>query len=164
MRCWWRSRSRWRCIWLLTRTALGLFIRAIGLNPVAARIAGVRARAITLWLYAFCGLAAGIAGLIISSNVKSADGNNAGQLLELDAILAVALGGTSLNGGRFTVAGTVLGALIIQTLTTVIYSSGLPPQVNLAFKAVLVFAAMLLQSAGIPRLPARPAGPLRTDA
>jgi galactofuranose transport system permease protein len=132
----------------LTRTALGLFIRAIGLNPEAAHIAGIRARGICLCLYTLCGLAAGIAGLIISSNVKSADGNNAGQLLELDAILAVALGGTSLNGGRFTVAGTVLGALIIQTLTTVIYASGLPPQVNLAFKAVLVFAALLLQSAG----------------
>ena len=133
----------------LNRTALGLFIRAIGLNPQAAHIAGIRARGISLCLYTACGLAAGIAGLIISSNVKSADGNNAGQLLELDAILAVALGGTSLNGGRFTVAGTVLGALIIQTLTTVIYASGLPPQVNLAFKAVLVFAALLLQSAGL---------------
>jgi hypothetical protein len=53
-------------------------------------------------VYAFCGLTAGIAGLIISSNVKSADGNNAGLLLELDAILAVALGGTSLLGGRFS--------------------------------------------------------------
>jgi ribose/xylose/arabinose/galactoside ABC-type transport system permease subunit len=131
----------------LSRTALGLFVRAIGLNPLAAHVAGVRARAIAFWLYVFCGLTAGIAGLIISSNVKSADGNNAGQLLELDAILAVAIGGTSLGGGRFTVAGTLLGALIIQTLTSVIYSSGLPPQANLAVKAVLVFAVLLLQSA-----------------
>jgi simple sugar transport system permease protein len=132
----------------LARTALGLFIRATGLNPVAAHIAGVRSRAITLLSYVFCGICAGTAGLIISSNVKSADGNNAGQLLELDAILAVALGGTSLGGGRFTVAGTMIGALIIQTLTSMIYSSGLPPQVNLAVKAVLVFAVMLLQSGG----------------
>jgi simple sugar transport system permease protein len=131
----------------LTRTALGLFVRAIGMNPAAAHIAGVRSRAISFWLYAFCGLTAGIAGLIVSSNVMSADGNNAGQLLELDAILAVALGGTSLAGGRFTVAGTLIGALIIQTLTSVIYSSGVPPQVNLAVKALLVFAVMLLQSA-----------------
>lgn len=135
----------------LTRTALGLFVRSIGLNPVAAHIAGVRARAISLWLYVFSGLTAGIAGLIISSNVKSADGNNAGQLLELDAILAVALGGTSLGGGRFTVAGTLLGALIIQALTSVIYASGVPPQANLAVKAVLVFAVMLLQSAQFRR-------------
>ena len=102
--------------------------------------------AITLCVYTFCSLAAGIAGLIISSNVKSADANNAGQLLELDAILAVTLGGTALTGGKFSLAGTVIGALIIQTLTSMIYSLGVPPEVNLVVKAALVFAVMLLQS------------------
>ena len=131
---------------LLSVTPLGLFIRAIGINPLAARIAGVRAGPITLALYAFSGLMAGVAGLIISSNVKSADANNAGQLLELDAILAVTLGGTALTGGKFSLAGTVLGALIIQTLTSTIYSLGVPPEVNLVFKAALIFVVMLLQS------------------
>ena len=131
---------------LLTLTPLGLYVRAIGINPAAARIAGVRARPITLALYAFCGLTAGLAGLIISSNVKSADANNAGQLLELDAILAVTLGGTALTGGRFSLAGTAIGALIIQTLTSTIYSLGVPPEVNLVFKAALIFVVMLLQS------------------
>ncbi|WNG41437.1 ABC transporter permease [Archangium violaceum] len=132
---------------LLTRkTALGLFIEAVGLNPVAARFAGVRSRAIIFWAYAFCGLCAGIAGLIVSSNVKSADGNNAGLLFELDAILAVVLGGTALNGGRFTLVGSVLGALIIQTLTTTIYSVGVPPEVTLVVKAVVVFLVSILQS------------------
>jgi ribose/xylose/arabinose/galactoside ABC-type transport system permease subunit len=132
---------------LLALTPLGLYVRAIGINPVAARIAGVRARPITLALYAFSGLCAGVAGLIISSNVKSADANNAGQLLELDAILAVTLGGTALTGGRFSLAGTAIGAVIIQTLTSTIYSLGVPPEVNLVFKAALIFAVMLLQSA-----------------
>ena len=101
--------------------------RAVRAHPSAA-IPKPRAwpacvrRAITLCVYTFCGLAAGIAGLIVSSNVKSADANNAGQLLELDAILAVTLGGTALTGGRFQLAGTVIGALIIQTLTSMIYS------------------------------------------
>ena len=130
----------------LARTALGLFIRAIGGNPEAARVAGIRAASITLCVYTFCGLAAGVAGLIISSNVKSADANNAGQLLELDAILAVTLGGTALTGGKFSLAGTVIGALIIQTLTSMIYSLGVPPEVNLVVKAGLVFTVMLLQS------------------
>jgi simple sugar transport system permease protein len=146
---------------LLTLTPLGLFIRAIGINPIAARIAGVRAQPITLCLYAFCGLMAGLTGLIISSNVKSADANNAGQLLELDAILAVTLGGTALTGGRFSLAGTVLGALIIQTLTSTIYSLGVPPEVNLVFKAALIFIVMLLQSpefrATLKRVAVRPA-------
>jgi simple sugar transport system permease protein len=144
---------------LLNATPLGLYIRAIGVNPVAARIAGVRARPITLCLYAFAGLMAGVAGLIISSNVKSADANNAGQLLELDAILAVTLGGTALTGGKFSLAGTVIGALVIQTLTSSIYSLGVPPEVNLVFKAALIFAVMLLQSpefrAGIRKLAVR---------
>jgi ribose/xylose/arabinose/galactoside ABC-type transport system permease subunit len=143
----WIATGLWGVLYLvLSRSALGLFIRAIGGNPEAARVAGVRSAAITLCVYSFCGLAAGIAGLIVSSNVKSADANNAGQLFELDAILAVTLGGTALTGGRFTLAGTVIGALIIQTLTSTIYSLGVPPEVNLVVKAALVFAVMLLQS------------------
>jgi len=132
---------------LLTRTALGLFIQSIGINPAASRVAGVHERLITVCVYVFCAFAAGVAGLVISSNVKSADGNNAGVLMELDAILAVTLGGTALTGGRFSVAGSVLGALIIQTLTSTIYSIGVPPEVNMVVKAGVVFVVMLLQSA-----------------
>jgi ribose/xylose/arabinose/galactoside ABC-type transport system permease subunit len=139
-------------VWLLvhlalTRTALGLFVQAIGVNPQAARVAGVKSGLITVGAYVFCGFAAAAAGLLISANVKSADGNNAGLLMELDAILAVTLGGTLLAGGRFSLAGSVIGALIIQTLTSTIYSIGVPPEVNLVVKAAVVFVVMLLQSA-----------------
>jgi len=136
---------------LARRTALGLFIEAVGLNPVAARFTGVRARSITFWVYAVCGLCSGIAGLIVSSNVKSADGNNAGLLFELDAILAVVLGGTSLSGGRFTLTGSLLGALVIQTLTTTIYAAGVPPEVTLVVKALVVFVVSILQSDPVRR-------------
>lgn len=140
-------------LWLLTRrTALGMFVEAIGVNPVASRLAGIRARSITFACYAVCGLCAGIAGLIVSSNVKSADGNNAGLLFELDAILAVVLGGTSLSGGKFTLAGSVIGALILQTLTTTIYSVGVPPEVNLVVKALVVFLVSILQSRKVREL------------
>jgi galactofuranose transport system permease protein len=139
-------------VWLalhlaMSRTALGMFVQAIGINPAAARLAGLPERLITVCVYVFCGFAAGVAGLIISSNVKSADGNNAGLLMELDAILAVVLGGTALTGGRFSLAGSVLGALIIQTLTSTIYSIGVPPEINMVVKAAVVFVVMLLQSA-----------------
>jgi simple sugar transport system permease protein len=90
---------------------------------------------------------AGVAGLIISSNVKSADANNAARCSSSMPILAVTLGGTALTGGRFSLAGTAIGALIIQTLTSTIYSLGVPPEVNLVFKAALIFVVMLLQSA-----------------
>jgi galactofuranose transport system permease protein len=131
---------------LTRKTALGLFIEAIGINPVAARLAGIRARGITFAVYAVCGLCSGIAGLIVSSNVKSADGNNAGLLFELDAILAVVLGGNSLDGGRFSLRGSILGALIIQTLTTTIYAVGVPPEVTLVVKGVVVLVVSILQS------------------
>ena len=135
----------------ITRTALGLFIQAVGINPTAARVAGVKARRLVFGVYGFCGACAGLAGLLISSNVKSADGNNAGQLMELDAILAVTLGGTALTGGRFSLTGSLIGALIIQTLTYAIYSLGVPPEIYLVVKAVVVFAVMLLQSAEFRR-------------
>src|SRR4051812_1598965 len=112
----WIAAALWMLLHLLlSRTALGLFVRAIGGNPEAARVAGVRAGAITMCVYTFCGLAAGVAGLIISSNVKSADANSAGQLLELDAILAVTLGGTALTGGALTPPGAGLGGPLLPT-------------------------------------------------
>lgn len=128
------------------RTALGLYIESIGINPTASRLAGIRARGITFACYAVCGLCAGIAGLIDSSNVKSADGNNAGLLIELDAILAVVFGGTSLAGGRFSLSGSLVGALIIQTLTTTIYAVGVAPEVTLVVKGLVVLAVSILQS------------------
>ncbi len=108
----------------------------------------MRSRLITVCLYVFCGLTAGVAGLIISSNVKTRTPTTPASSMELDAILAVALGRTALTGGRFSLAGSIVGALILQTLTSMIYSSGVPPEVNLVVKAVLVFAVMLLQSPG----------------
>jgi len=128
------------------RTALGLFLQAAGANPAAARLAGVNAAGLILAVYITCGLCGGLAGLMISANIQSADANNAGQMLELDAILAVTLGGTSLLGGRFSLRGSMLGALIIQTLTTSIYALGIAPEVTLVVKAAVVFAVSVSQS------------------
>ncbi len=132
---------------ILTRkTALGLFIESVGGNPIASRLAGIRGWAVMLAVYMFCGLCAGIAGLIVTSNISGADGNNAGLWYELDAILAVVIGGTSLNGGRFYLMGTVVGALIIQTLTTTIYMVGVSVEMILVVKAFVVIIVCLIQS------------------
>ncbi|WP_226669573.1 ABC transporter permease [Metabacillus litoralis] len=131
---------------LTRKTAIGLFIESVGANPEASRLSGINSKNILLMVYMFSGLCAGIAGLILSSNVASADGNNAGLWYELDAILAVVIGGTSLNGGRFYLMGTVIGALIIQSLTTTIYSIGIAPEINLVVKAIVVLIVCLLQS------------------
>lgn len=131
---------------LTRRTALGMLIESVGINPTAARLAGVRARGITLSVYVFIAVCACIAGLMISSNVTAADANNAGLWIELDAILAVVIGGTLLSGGRFSIVGTLVGALVLQTLTTTVYTAGIAPEVTLVFKAVVIIAVCLLQS------------------
>jgi ribose/xylose/arabinose/galactoside ABC-type transport system permease subunit len=128
------------------RSALGMLIEAVGGNREASRLAGIRSRGLILLAYTFSGLCAGIAGLMISSNVSSADGNNAGLWIELDAILAVVIGGTALAGGRYFLAGTMVGAVLIQTLTTTIYSIGIPPETTLLFKALVVTLVCLIQS------------------
>ncbi|MBP2389970.1 ABC transporter permease [Aeromicrobium fastidiosum] len=131
---------------VVRRTALGLLIQAVGINPEASRLAGVRSRSIVWTVYVFVAICAAVAGLMIASNTKAADANNAGLFIELDAILAVVIGGTSLAGGRFSLVGTAIGALFIQTLTTTVYATGIPPETTLVFKAVVVIAVCLLQS------------------
>ncbi|MGV8909700.1 MAG: ABC transporter permease [Propionicimonas sp.] len=131
---------------LTRRTALGLLIESVGINPEASRQAGVRARGLLFTVYAFCAVLAAIAGLILTSNQTAADANNTGLFIELDAILAVVIGGTSLNGGRYSLAGTLVGALVIQTLVTTVYTVGIPPIATMVFKAAVVTAVCLLQS------------------
>ena len=131
---------------LTRRTALGLLLESVGGSPTASRLAGIGARRITIMVYVVAGGFAGLAGLIYSANIKSADSISAGNLIELDAILAVVIGGTALIGGRFSIAGTVLGAILIQTLTVTVVAIGIPSEANLLFKAVVVVALCLSQS------------------
>lgn len=132
--------------WTLTRkTSMGLFIEASGANSKASRYMGIQVRLIKTFTYGFSGFCAGLAGLIITADIKAADANNAGIFMELDAIAAVIIGGT-INGGRFSMAGALIGALIIQSLTTTIITRGVPPQVVLVFKAVIIIIVALIQS------------------
>ena len=98
------------------------------------------------------GLLAGIAGIIYSSNIMAADANAAGDLIELYAILAVVLGGTSLMGGKFTIAGTVIGVLTIQTLKSTILFLGVPSAQSPLFFAVVVIVVVLIQSPRVHRM------------
>jgi simple sugar transport system permease protein len=137
-------------------SALGLLIEATGSNARASELAGIGTRATILAVYSWCGLCAALAGVIAAADIMGADANNAG--LWLDAILAVVIGGTSLFGGRFSLALAATGALIIQAMNTGILLSGYPPELNLLLKAAVVLAVLLLQSprlAGIASLAAR---------
>jgi len=131
---------------LVRASALGLFIEAVGLNPRASRYVGIDGRLVRLVVFTICGLCAALAGIIITADIQGADANNAGLWLELDAILAVVIGGASLSGGRFSLPMAVVGALVIQALSTTVVMSGVPPTYNLLIKSLVIVAVLLLQS------------------
>jgi len=134
-------------LFLLTRLIpLGLFIQATGGNSVASFYSGLNTRVVKLLVYLISGLCAGVAGIIMTSDVKAADANYMGLWLELDAILAVVIGGTAMTGGRYSLWGTIIGALIIQSLTTTILTRGVQVQYTLIVKAVVVIFVILIQS------------------
>lgn len=113
--------------WLLTRkTAIGLFIESVGINSRSSFFSGIGEKKIKLLAYTFCGFCAGIAGLVASSNIKTSDAYNIGLTLELDAILAVVIGGTLMSGGRFTLLGSIVGAWVMQAVTISMYAIGVP--------------------------------------
>lgn len=128
------------------KTAFGLAVESIGVNADSARLAGIKVQQ-NLWLiYIFCGVCAALAGLIESAGIKGADCNNCGLMIEMDGILAVAIGGTSLSGGRFSLISSVIGALVVQTITTMILAFGVAPEVIRVFKALIVIVVCLAQS------------------
>jgi len=133
--------------WILVRkTSIGMFIEAVGGNAKATYYSGISEKNIKLFVYVFCGFCAAIAGLILSSYVHSADGNNNGLNYELDAILSVVIGGTLMSGGRFSLLASVIGALVIWTFTITMYTFGVPANALLAGRAVLVLVVILLYS------------------
>lgn len=133
--------------WVLVRkTAIGLFIESVGINAKSTYYSGINEQNVKLFAYMFCGFCGAIAGLILSSYVHSADGNNNGLYYELDAILSVVMGGTLMTGGRFSLLASAIGAVVIWTFTVTVYSLGVPANALLAAKAVLVLMVILLYS------------------
>jgi galactofuranose transport system permease protein len=133
--------------WLMTRkTAIGMFIESVGINFRSSYFSGVDEKKIKLLVYTFCGFCAGIAGLVASSNVKTSDANNIGLTTELDAILAVVIGGTAMAGGRFSLLASMVGALVMQAITQSMYAIGVPAFALQAIKAIVVVFVILLYS------------------
>ncbi len=127
------------------RTAIGLFLESIGENRTASRYVGIRTKLITIGAFVFSAFCAGIAGLIHVAGESSTSPYNTGNMIELDAIAAVIIGGT-MWGGRFTLAGSIIGALIIQSLTTTVYFQRWPFEYSLVFKALVLIIVALIQS------------------
>jgi ribose/xylose/arabinose/galactoside ABC-type transport system permease subunit len=132
---------------LLRRTSLGLFVESVGISSRASLFAGINEKRIKLFAYVFCGLCAGIAGLVAVSSIRTTDANVIGLYTELDAILAVVIGGTLLGaGGRFSLLGSVLGAIVIQATMTSMYHVGVPASAITVVKAIVVIVVIVLYS------------------
>jgi simple sugar transport system permease protein len=128
------------------KTSIGLFIESVGVNARSSYYTGISEQNVKLLAYTFCGFCGALAGLILSSYVHSADANNIGLYYELDAILAVVLGGTLMSGGRFSILASIIGAIVIWTFTITVYTVGVPANALLAAKAMLVLIVILLYS------------------
>lgn len=135
------------CVALFTRlTAFGTFVESVGVNSSASRVTGLRSNRIIMIAYTLTGFLSGIAGLIYASRISSCDSNNAGLGYEMDAILAVVIGGTNMSGGKFSLAGTVVGSIIIRTITTLVLYFGVVSEAIMAFKALIIAVVIVLQS------------------
>lgn len=131
---------------LLRFTALGTYVQSVGISKKASRLSGFNSAKIILLCYVICGLCAGIAGLVATSRIYSADTNNIGLNMELDAILAVALGGNSLGGGKFNLAGSIIGAYTIQAITTTLLALGVSSAQAPVYKAIVVILIVVIQA------------------
>jgi simple sugar transport system permease protein len=147
--------------WLMTRrTALGMFIESVGINSRSSFFSGINERRVKLVAYMFCGFCAGMAGLVASSSIRTSDANNIGLNFELDAILAVVIGGTALGaGGRFSLFASIIGAIVMQAITTSMYAIGVPAHALLAVKGVVVVLVILLLSVQVREFVRRVAAP-----
>jgi simple sugar transport system permease protein len=131
---------------ILRRTALGLYVQSVGINRRASRLLGINSAKIIFICFVISGICAGIAGAVSSSRIYSADPNNIGKDLELDAILAVALGGNSLGGGKFKLAGSIVGAYTIQAISVTLFAMGVSVDQAPVIKAIIVIAIVAVQS------------------
>ncbi|THD42008.1 MAG: ABC transporter permease [Bradyrhizobium sp.] len=134
--------------WAIRRTLFGRYILAVGGNERAARLAGVPVNRVKRWVYAISGLCAGIAGLVVVSINSSSDANLVGLGMELDAIAAVAVGGTPFTGGQASVVGSLIGALLIQLLRYTLLANGVPDAAALVVKGAIIAGAVWSQQRG----------------
>lgn len=129
---------------ILRRTVLGVWIYAVGGNPAAARLSGIKVWSVLLFVYAASGLLAGLGGAMSAARLYAANGLQLGQSYELDAIAAVILGGTSFVGGIGTIWGTLIGALIIAVLSNGLTLLGVSDIWQFIIKGLVIIGAVAL--------------------
>jgi ribose/xylose/arabinose/galactoside ABC-type transport system permease subunit len=132
-------------VFLMRATAFGRYVLAVGGNESASRLAGIKTHRTKIMVYALSGLLAGLAGLVETARLGASDAQKVGLNIELDAIAATVVGGTALTGGRATVLGTLVGALIMQVITTSFNMRGYSVSWGFVIKAVIILIAVYIQ-------------------
>lgn len=133
-------------VWvLLTKTKFGRYVYAVGSNAKATLLTGVNVDWVQILVYALSGMLAGLAAFLYISQMGAVDTATAGRGLETDAIASVAIGGVSMAGGRGFVQGTFIGAIILNSINTILTALGVPAFVNDLIKGMLILAAVVLQ-------------------
>jgi simple sugar transport system permease protein len=127
-------------------TSLGLYVQSVGINGSSSRLVGLNSRIIKFMAFVICGILAGVAGLVGSSSIGSVNSGELGLSIEMDAILAVALGGNMLGGGKFSIAGSVIGAYTIQAITTTLYAMSVRADQLNVFKAFIIIVIIVASS------------------
>lgn len=131
---------------LVKLTSLGLYVQSVGISGSSSRLVGLSSRAIVFMAFVICGILAGAAGLVGASSLGSVNSGELGLGIEMDAILAVALGGNSLGGGKFSIAGSVIGAYTIQAITTTLYAMNVRADQLSVFKAIIIIIIIVASS------------------
>ena len=131
-------------VFVTTRTRFGRHLYAIGGNPEAARLSGIDVKRTTMGVYVILGVLTAIAGVLLAARVNGVTPGSQGQLLELDAVTAVVIGGTSLAGGRGSVVGTVLGTLVFATLANGMNHLRVDSNWQLIFTGLILLVAVLI--------------------
>lgn len=130
-------------IWFISsKTIFGIKIEAVGDNREASRLSGINTLMVLVSIYAVTGLLSSCAGIIETARLYASDANTLGKAIEMDAISAVAIGGTSMIGGKPNIVGTIFGVIIIQVLTTMVNMNNISYQYSLVLKAIVIVVAL----------------------
>lgn len=130
----------------LKKTNLGLYTRAVGINDRSSSLNGLNPARIKFLTYVILGLCVGIAGFVQSSRVQTVNPYTIVPSIEMDVILAVALGGNSLSGGKFNMTGSIIGAYTIQTLTSMLTTLNVNTNAVPVFKAIIIILLVAIQT------------------
>ena len=134
---------------VLKFTTLGLYTQSVGINESSSRLNGLNPAFIKFLTFVFLGVCVAVAALIKVSRISSINYSVIAKDIEMDAILAVALGGNALSGGKFNMAASILGAYVIQFLTTTLYKLNVQSDALSAYKAVVVIILVVLSAPSV---------------